>query len=263
MFFVLDLLLGWQYYSARSEIHGYVESYADLLANTRTLLAQHNFSLAAEVPTKHPDMPSLSARLSTLSGKQIRRVAFASRGEVGGAQGGRTVVGTVRQIAAGTWVISYANPVSFDPKHPEQLLSQVVNGDDYEFDKGMGERDALVFDQLYDGKYPIFDACVLVDVGGGRMTGYQQTMLTDLRAAGNPKPIISALDALNSLANSVDKSSQPQDNTIVQIDLGYQSNVSNSPATHGGDNQYWFPVWRIVTSEGVFYVNAFTGELNT
>ncbi|WP_067930355.1 two-component system regulatory protein YycI [Alicyclobacillus kakegawensis] len=261
MFLILDVLLGWQYASARAEMRGYSESYSDLLANTRTLLAEHNFSLAASVPTKHADMASFSASLGGASPAEAAKAAFAGkparesgRGQVAG------VDGSVKGLGQGTWEVEYRRPVPFESKHPEQLLDRVVSGSSYALDRGAGAGGVLVFDQLYGGKYPIFDASVLVDATNQAMTGYQQTLLTKIRATSSPKPIISALDALNSLANSVDKSSQEKDNTIVGIDLGYLGSPSGSAA--GGGKRYWFPVWRIVTDAGVYYVNAFTGELN-
>ncbi|MCL6626919.1 MAG: hypothetical protein K6T68_10095, partial [Alicyclobacillus shizuokensis] len=104
MFLILDVLLGWQYASARAEMRGYSESYSDLLANTRTLLAQHNFSLAASVPTKHADMASFSARLAGASLTQAAKTAFAGKpaGERGRGRGAGPD-GSVKGLGQGTW----------------------------------------------------------------------------------------------------------------------------------------------------------------
>ncbi|MCL6631752.1 MAG: two-component system regulatory protein YycI [Alicyclobacillus herbarius] len=263
MFLILDILLGWQYFSARAEMRGYAESYPDLLANTRTLLAEHNFSLATSVPTKRPDMAPFSARVGGVSLAEAAKAAFAGKPAHRTKDGGLEAAGgQVNALGKGAWTVEYTHPVSYDAKHPEQLLDRMASGSAYAFDGGAGEQDVLVFDQLYGGKYPIFDATIVVDVSGnGAMTGYQQTVLTDIHATSNPKPIISALDALNSLGNAVDNSGQEKDNTIVEIDLGYLSSPSGSGSATGA-NHYWFPVWRILTDTGVYYVNAFTGELN-
>ena len=92
---------------------------------------------------------------------------------------------------------------------------------------------------------------------------YQQSLYGTPKPVGSPKPIISALDALNSLANTVDKSAERQDNVIEDIDLGYALKSPGSAATSAISTNYWFPVWRIVTINNTYYVNAFTGEIET
>ncbi|MCL6593979.1 MAG: hypothetical protein K6T31_08390, partial [Alicyclobacillus sp.] len=50
---------------------------------------------------------------------------------------------------------------------------------------------------------------------------------------------------------------------IRSLALGYVHKLPQA-ATGSGQTagQYWFPVWRVVTDQHVYFVNAYTGEVD-
>lgn len=265
VFLVLDLILGWQYAEARHEAASYTESYSDLVANTKTLLAEHNFSLAAAIPQEHPVMASLQTSDVQVSYKALQKAVFPNaKHPVLNQDSGviQSSYGQLRFETTNTWRVDYTHPLQVDGKGSKALLSYVWNGANYRLDDAMSGGEFEVYDQTYE-QHLLFDAQLIAHKTNGMLSGYEQTATGSIHAAGNPKPTITALEALTSLSNSVDKSGSPKDNVIEHIDLGYALKTQSNA---GGDSseQYWFPVWRVVTSSSQIYdVNAFTGEVNT
>lgn len=262
-FLVLNLVLGWQLYQSRQQMLGYVEPYSDLLANTKTLLAQHNFSLDAQVPENHPNLPSLHAEPVNLSLKDLVHTVFpqATRVNINNSLGvATTQYGRVKLNGDGSWQVSYNNPTSLSNQHLQDLLQNAWHGQEYEPDTATSQSGLLVYLQNYQN-YPVYDSSILIQTGPNQILGYTQTGLTHITPTGQAKPIISALDALDSLAYAVDKSSQLTDNRILRIDLGFARKSGSISASSGASAAYWFPVWRVVTSAQIYYINALTGEV--
>ncbi|MCF8565675.1 two-component system regulatory protein YycI [Alicyclobacillus tolerans] len=264
-FFILDLVLGWQLYQGRQEIIGYTESYSDLLANTKTLLAEHGFSLDAAVPTTHPDMPSLHADPSAPDLKSLAHDVFPQAKSVTvdpTTQVASTASGKVKYLGSGQWQVSFNKPVRIAGSSLSPVMSTIWHGTDYVSDPVLSQSDSMAFLQAYNG-YPIFDAPLWVDVSGNNVMGYTQSAIANISPVGQAKPIISALDALDSLANVVDKSTSSTDNRILRVDLGYARKAAANPSPNAAASTYWFPVWRVVTTGQVYFVNALTGEVET
>lgn len=260
IFLVLDLILGWQLEQSRQALRDYVESYSDLLANTKTLLADRGFTLATDVPSDQPDLSAFEATYSALPPAEVWHIAFPHAKSVK-AEGNAIVTneGQIRVVGIGTWEVAYNLPIAVSAN---DLLTYVWHGADYEPDVIASSPGDTAFDEMYK-TYPIFDARVDFDYDSGTTSGYTQTHLAQFTTTGQPKPIISALDALVSLANSIDKSGNPADNRILNIDLGYAQKIVLDSSTASTLTHYWFPVWRVSTSQQVYYINAFTGEVNT
>jgi regulatory protein YycI of two-component signal transduction system YycFG len=271
-FFILDLILGVQVYQSHQELLGYVESYPDQLANTKTLLAEHGFSLNASVPAEHPDMPFVRANYTTPPLPLLGKTAFPTARSVNDDERVGAVQctdGTLTVTNPGMWKVNY----SACPKVPGDDLSTALHyvwhGDSYVRDTGFEGADTAdsnptVFIMQFN-TFPVFDASIHLDVKDHQLLDYTQTYLENVAASGDKKPTISALDALNNLASTVDKSTQRQDNRILSVQLGYYHKIpGSSPDTdHVPTTSYWFPVWRVMTARETFYVNAFTGEVET
>jgi regulatory protein YycI of two-component signal transduction system YycFG len=262
-FLVLDLVLGFQVIQSRNELQGYVESYSDLLANTKTLLADHGFTLAASIPQDEPNLPSFQAQFSNPELDNLWPVCFPKAKTTKLNFNDGSVVtedGRIKFISPGTWQVMYTNPAPIGSV--VSPLHYVWQGNAYQLDSptsaGGGTQ---TYTQLYDS-LPIFDVTVNLDVESGSLYGFIQTSIQGIAPAGKPQPIISALDALDNLANSVDKTGDGVDNKISRVDLGYAHKISVAPSQSGTvrDN-YWFPVWRVLTDRQIYYVNALTGEV--
>jgi len=264
MFLILDISLGWQLMQSRKEMLGYQESYTDLLANTKTVLADHGLMLAAAVPNTAPDMQSFRAVFAGPALADLAAAAFPKSPIVtADATGGiiMTAMGRLKMVDIGVWQAIYNMPIQV--ANPAAVLPLLWHGSAYAYDSAISTTQSPVYTEKYDG-YPIFDVQATADIESGNLDGYVQTEIEQIATVGNAKPIISALNALNSLANSVDKSSQYPDNKILKIDLGYarKLSVGSIDATTPTSN-YWFPVWRVSTSAQVYFINALTGEVDT
>lgn len=264
-FFLLDLVLGWQVYQSRVEFLGYVESYDDLLANTKTLLAEHGLSLATSVPSIHPSMPSLHADFPNPSIAQLAQTAFrnAKTIEVNLREGtAQAPEGNLLLLGNGMWQVRYTKSPQIPPGGTVTAMPIIWHGSDFTLDQAASSTGTQVFTERYQN-YPIFDAELIVSISNNTVTAYSQSALTNINAVGGVKPVITALDALNSLANTIDKSTGQTDNRILKIDLGYIRKVSVPPSNSPSPpSNYWFPVWRIVTDVHMYFVNALTGEVD-
>lgn len=269
-FLVLDLFLGWQLIQYRQEMRSYTEPYPDLLANTKTLLADHGFVLDTSVPSSEPTLPTLKAAFAKPALKQLARTALPSNGStvhINTKQGtAQSPDGRIKRVSDGTWQVTYKKPQVLTGHTPGRISGQVLkwvpDGNLYRLDSTLQAQGTLLFEQQY-GHFPIFDATVSASVNNSRLYGFLETELTGITAANKPKPVITALDALASLAESMDKSTIGSDNKIDSISLGYAHKLSANSNVNASSSGYWFPVWRIVTGSTIYYINAFSGEVET
>jgi regulatory protein YycI of two-component signal transduction system YycFG len=265
-FFFLDIVLGWQLVESRREMSGYAESETDLLANTRTLLAEHGFSLDAEVPSVHDPMPLISATYVSVPMHELIPVAFHGKKAaniqplMGTAE---TADGKIQVLDDGRWQVQYSASVLWNDAKGKVPPPFVWHPAEYTRDSVSDLPSTIRFIRKYQN-YPVFDATIEVHVTGNRVFSYTQTAIDHIHAVGPSQPVISAIDALTSLANSVDKTNEPDDNKIRNITLGYKQKIAVKPDSEGQESDnYWFPVWRIVTGSQEYFINALTGEVSS
>lgn len=262
-FLGLDIFLFWQLMAGRAEMLGYAESYSDLLANTKTVLAEHGFTLNAKVPQAQPDMPTFQASFAdpkhtTLWHTVFPEAIFAKLSDNG--QVIHTEEGKLQFLTSGTWQVTYSTPRTLS--NPSDGLKYIHNGGMYQLDTALSGAHAVTYDENYD-TYPIFDISTVFELSNAGLNGFTQSEIDNIHVTGTAKPVISALDALNSLANSVDKSSSQADNKILNVDLGYARKVAVEPFSNSSaTGNYWFPVWRVVTNQQIYFINALTGEVD-
>ncbi|EJY56767.1 hypothetical protein URH17368_0732 [Alicyclobacillus hesperidum URH17-3-68] len=261
LFIVLDAVLGWQLYESRQLASDYAESPADLLANTKTLLANHGFSLDTQVPSGQPNLVTFQADLANPKLSALVQAAFPNvKGKLTytGNVGVTTNQGSITVTAQGNWTVEYQSPMQITTTHT--VLSYVYRGSEYTPDPISSDPNHAVYYEMVDN-YPIFDAAIVSTESKGLLVAYSQTLVEHVVANSSPKPVISALDALDSLADAVDKTDTATSSTVVRVDLGYARKVQVASGNQQVLQSYWFPVWRIVTTAGTYYVNAFTGEV--
>lgn len=276
-FLFLDCFLGWQVIGRRQAQVAYVEPYSDMLANTRTLLSEHGMSLDATVPQSHAKMSLLTATyanpsLLAIAAASIPKGEKAQLDETAGTL--KTSDGTIQIVDRGRWLVEYQSPFVKGISKPGDVLKDVWNAGIYKIDEAPPPTTSLQQDktnqkqynfvQVYQ-TYPIFDASVVATVSDQALSTFQQTSVTGIKPVGDAKPTINALDALDSLASSIDKTLTAPDDRILQIELGYAHKPTgqSTPSSSLTNVNYWSPVWRITTSLAVYYVNAYTGEVNT
>lgn len=259
LFLVLDGLLAWQLESSRQLLNGYVESRSDLLANTKTLLASHGLTLTVEIPTKQPQLTSFQASLGTPPLAAVAKAVFPHETNLQ-FNADKTQVssnkGQISLLSNGSFEITFAQPQPTGPNHSPK--SYAYQPDNYTVDSVTSTTKQMVFLQVYKN-YPIFDSEIVTQQTKNNLTSLTETEISSIQPTNAPRPVISALDALDSLANAVDKSAHRKDNKILKVDIGYARKVQLYQV--GNTANYWFPVWRVVTQQQTYYVNAFTGEV--
>ncbi|MCL6636541.1 MAG: hypothetical protein K6T26_01220 [Alicyclobacillus sp.] len=283
-FLCLDLFLAWQIVESRRTMAGYIGSYNDLLANTKTILSEHGLILKAQVPADHPDLPLLQADWAQPPLAALAQAVFANNGPVTldrAEQSAHAGAGTLKLLGPGHWQVSYVPPLTL-PAASDGVPPGVWQGAQYTEDLTAPETpQRRVFVQHFAG-LPVFDAAVVADYAAGRLVGYVQTMVQNLTASGDARPTLSALDALNDLAGAVEPDTEtgPYQETatgatgtegvggthrevIRSLALGYVHKLPQATTGQGQTGgQYWFPVWRVVTDAHIYFVNAYTGEVD-
>lgn len=286
-FLVLDVILAWQVVQSRQEFAGYRESYPDLLANTKTLLSEHGLVLVAQVPTEHPAMAFLDAAPAVPSAAELSAAAFGHVNPVQVVDGGKQIispVGVLRRLQPGSWAVRYTSPRSLQGNNTQGGASFLWLSDAFQVDPaqsptqsglpplpGQGPDNSslwtgttVVLDQRYQG-FPLFDVTATLYSQDHRLLGFRQQAVDNPHPVGKTKPILTAIDALDNLANVVDKQVQQADNRIVSVQLGYVHKATQTLSQDAAlrTPNYWFPVWRVITTSTTYDINAFTGEVLT
>ncbi|WP_018131047.1 two-component system regulatory protein YycI [Effusibacillus pohliae] len=250
-FLLLDIVLGYQYWQARTEQASYVQSFAEQLAEVRELLASQKWELRTEVPKTTPELGFLQVRYLPLPPDEwAKRIGGGKLLHQGPGQ--VTVDLSEKHIAVN---LEEDNP---GDKALAQIGAKLSPKETYQYDRKLQEsKDSGIIQylQMYNN-YPIFSAPLELVVQGGKLIRYQQTALNVVGEGGGRKQVISALHALRSLSESIDKSGKRADNRVIrEIRLGYYSKPFNA------DEWYLIPMWRILSDREVYYVNALTGEV--
>lgn len=273
-FLFLDCVLGWQVYAEHQTQVAYVESYSDLLANTKTLLSENGLILNVSVPQTHDDMSALQGAFAEPSLSQLTDSVFPGDKQVQVDENAGQVKsqsGVLQVISTGLWTVNYTKPLP-DVHAASDILSRAWQGNQYQEDAtdsiGTSDKSQATgynFFETYQS-YPIFDANITVSMSGGKLKSFQQTSVANLKSVGSPKPTISALDALDSFANSINQMMAAPGGKVLDVEMGYAQKVAGDTAPDTSTSAsagYWFPVWRIVTTQDTYFVNAYTGEVNT
>lgn len=250
-FLLLDIVLGYQFWKMRNEQAGYVQSFSEQLNEVQELLASQKWEIQTEVPRVTASLGYLHVQYLGASAEEWKKrvsnpnLMFKGPGQV-------TVDLTDKDIQA------HLQDVNLGERLWSQLAAWVWPRELYRYDRiyEMGKGIGVVkYLQVFNG-YPIFSAPIDVVIQGDRATRYSQVVLEVIREEGSKKQVISAVHALRSLSESIDKTSKSNDNRIIRdIRLGYYSK------TYNADEWYLTPVWRVLTDQEVFYVNALTGEV--
>jgi regulatory protein YycI of two-component signal transduction system YycFG len=273
-FFLLDLLLGYQYYAVCNVEAGTVQSFEEQMAEVRDLLQSRNLILGTDVPKETPELGFLRVRYAQVDPKRAASKllknpqlvdttnSHPSWVQYQGDKGTFTYKGSgelLYDVTPMHITLSPDDPKIFDRLYAE-IGTFVWNPLSFGGDRVIkqGENDATVrYVQMYQN-YPIFSAPIHVTLQNGQVTLIQQSALEIIGEEGNKKPVISAVSALRSLAESMDKSTVPEHNRVIRdIRLGYFSKPFNT------DSWYLAPMWRITTDQNVYFVNGMTGELET
>ncbi|PWK16532.1 two-component system regulatory protein YycI [Tumebacillus permanentifrigoris] len=271
-FLLLDLLLGTQYYNAQREAAEYVQSFTAQLTELKDVLSERKMTLQTEVPRETPTMHFVQAShpkalvtdiaRDTLSGAKLVEddkskgtMKFKTNyGEFGVTGNGfftmrylpsRHVEGDLNSPKLGSAVLAKIDKTIW---HQDLYREDIVNHD----------RTVIRYLQSYQ-KYPVFSALLEVHLQNSEIVGYNQKALEVGVEQEGGQRVLSAISALRAVAESLDPGSLmnvKEPVAIHDIKLGYYS-----PNYDDADVWYLWPMWRIVTDQKVYYVNAFTGQV--
>ncbi len=272
VFLLLNAFLAVQLWVLHSAISVYAEPQSDQLANAKSALLMDHVRVDAPIPAS-PEEPLSMLRVtpSPVSLRAYADIVLPVRSAapprlVKGRWQIDTPYGSVRQLERGSFSVTFAPShagLGRIPVRPAHFFSDLkrwfskhgYNFHDYETlsswsAHGVHEE---TFVQQYQG-YPLFGAHLEIQVKGGWLYGFTQTVLV-VRGAQPPRAINTAANALLSLASFLDRAKINVDNTIVGIQLGYGSGITSDT------EWYLAPMWRVASRLGIFYINAFTGEV--
>lgn len=163
-------------------------------------------------------------------------------------------VDRVKETEEGAEVRFFA-PVTIDG-HPgtgrfqEMLKKKIALADAYFFDSLLSSEGKVVYTQRIDHS-PIFSSRLELFVNGMEWMGYRITY-TKATVKGPPRKIISLYSALSVL---VENGILREGEKVIDISAGYYWEKYDQ------DLKLLVPVWRVVHSRGVHYVNGFIGTV--
>ena len=270
-FLLLDILLGYQYYTAREQAQEYVQSFSSQLQELKDLLRERHMVLQTDVPKDTPMMSFLQVSHLNQNVRQIvdeklhdPQVIEDDRSK--GRMKFLTAEGEFVASSDGYFSMKYAEPLRFEAdsaKFGANILAAITptvwHSERYREDIISKDRSVVWYLQSYD-KYPIFSAILEVHLQNSQIIGYNQKALEIGAVQDDGQRVLSAIQAVRSVAESPEPWRRGTDpNTTIaikDIKLGYYSQ-------NYADADVWYlaPMWRIVTDQKVYFVNAFTGQV--
>lgn len=271
VFLLLNAFLASQLWALHTAISVYAEPQSDQLANAKSALLLDHVQVNASIPASPGPLAMLRATPSPVSLQTYADAVLPAQKPgaprwVHGHWEVRAAAGTVTELGRGRFSVVFAaarrgpGRILVRKTHFLGDLKRWFSKHGYNFSEygilsswsAHGVREET-FAQQYQG-YPLFGARLDVLVKGGWLVGFTQTV-QNVRGAQSPRAVNTAANALLSLASFLDRTRINGDNTIVDVRLGYYSGVVTDTAW------YLAPTWRIASHAGVFYANAFTGEV--
>lgn len=271
-FFLLDLLLGYQFFADRNQEVGSIQTSAEQLTEVKDLLQSRQLELAADVPQETPSLGFLHVQYAQVDARSVAEKWLTHPHMISAGNGQPLQVcyqgpqGKFTYFVPGRLVYDFSAPSITISPEDESLFDHLYGKMGYFLwkpvnyigdriiPKGAGET-VVRYVQLY-GKYPLFSAPLDVYIRNGRVTSIHQTVLQVLGQEESGQPVLPALGALQSLASSLEKKpASKQVRAIREIRLGYYSKPYNA------ESWYMTPVWQIIAGRDVYYVNALTGEV--
>lgn len=271
-FLMLDLMLGYQYFSAKQQAQGYVQSFAAQSQEVRELLREHRMILQAEVPKDTPEMSFVQVSrpktaIHEIVTKTLHDAQLIENDKSRETMKFRSREGEFGVTGDGYFTMKLQPPIQMDTGNSRlgfyvmQRMSQLI------WQSGLYREDMTVpagkdstvvrYLQSYD-KYPIFSAMLEIHLQNSQIVLYNQKALQVGAKQEHSQRVLSALSALKSITEMGDHGpgTQTAMTVIRDIQLGYYS-----PNYADADVWYLVPVWRIVTDQRSYYVNAFTGQV--
>ncbi|MGZ4031989.1 MAG: two-component system regulatory protein YycI [Tumebacillaceae bacterium] len=274
-FLILDVLLGYQYYTAQQQAQEYVQSYSTQLQELKDVLKAHKLVLQTDVPKETPIMRFLQVSRPKQPSTEIVNSLFQNARMIENDKN----KGTMKFHAdEGDFTVSPDSSfaMQYDPYLPingsesnaklaVQVLQKIApnlwQSSKYAEDiTTMESKDhtTIHYVESYD-KYPVFSTDLTVELQNSQIIGYNQKALSIGSEEENGQHVLSAISAIRSITDTLDPkmlAKQTGNTAIRDIKLGYYS-----PNYDDADVWYLVPMWRVMIGQSLYYVNAFTGQV--
>lgn len=271
-FLLLDLLLGYQFYSAQKEAAEYVQSFSAQLQELRDVLTERKLVLQTDVPKETPVMYFVQAshpkdRLVDIANRTFRDVQIIEDDKSKGTMKFMTNAGEFAVTGNGYYTMRYLptrrvegdlNSTKLGSVVMAKVENSVWHQELYKEDLVSRDRTLVRYLQSFQ-KYPIFSAVLEVHLQNSEIVSYNQKALEVGEQQESGQRVLSAISAVRAVAESLDPVSLQSVKEAVgihDIKLGYYS-----PNYDDADVWYLWPMWRIITDQKTYYVNAFTGQV--
>ncbi|BAU26301.1 regulatory protein YycI of two-component signal transduction system YycFG [Aneurinibacillus soli] len=237
-FLLLDLFLGYQI------IHSYNRDRAGMPqgelipSSMEELLQSRHIKLAVDIPAGTPEMYYLYVRFTGFTG-HMAKLTGQSETE---SQGNGVIV---------TFDGPLLVPNSEDRMDLLKFMEPYIPfSSDYLYDTRSSSTYTAHYVQTYQ-RYPLFSVPMDIRMKGSRVFGYSQTHV-QIISQGNGRRVIPALTAVRTL---LDNGYIRYGESISDISIGYYGHM------YDADIQVLAPVWRIIHTNGMQYVNGITGAI--
>jgi len=234
-FLLLDLFLGHEVYKVRV-LGEPASSRADATADaTRDLLELWGIRVEIPLPETAPNVAVLYVR---------------SPYDLGAVRAGGKQVWEYQGLLLAVWKRALRVTSPRPDAVAERLADEVFRFPEYRYDPVQSLGSRHVFVQTVNN-LPLFDVTVEATVENGVLRGYVQRY-AEVRQMGLAYPAVPPQAALFTLVRN---GLLPPGAVVRHVELGYTGYPT------GSEEQALLPVWRILASGRVYYVNAITGGI--
>lgn len=236
-FLLLDLFLGYQLWQDRRQQNVLGQITQLQVEELKQKLKQEGIVYPEDLTDQMPEM-----RYMNLSSNALKEQDFS---------------GNLNEIRWENDVVQvqFKNAVQISPKNTDQERNEIIQNyihffDQYAFDPMLSTDKQWIFLQKIND-YPVFTSSIKIDFSDAGWSGYKQSYYqpTD---PGVSRKVVSAFTALTVL---LDNEILQEGEEVKQVILGYY--IENYDA----DVRVLVPVWRVIHTNGIHYVNGFTGTL--
>jgi regulatory protein YycI of two-component signal transduction system YycFG len=236
-FLLLDLFLGYQVIMSQNRDIETAPQGELIPSSLEELLKTRNIKLDTEIPSETPEMNYVNVRFTSFA-HHLQTLT----GQILGQQGVGVMVKFNEPVPLSNFVNKTEMLKSLEP--------YAAYARDYVFDAKRSSSTVQRYVQKY-GKYVIFSAPLEIVLAQDRMIGYKQIHVQIVNQ-GTGRKIIPAFTAVRTL---LDNGYIRYGEKILDVSIGYYGHM------YDADIQVLAPVWRVVHSEGVHYVNGLTGAV--
>ncbi|OXM84553.1 two-component system regulatory protein YycI [Paenibacillus rigui] len=227
-FFMLNVVLGYQLWTTRSDLLEFDANTASAAEEIQRLLKSKNIQVSVEMPKEIPRLKEIVVKFDEKM-KSDKKIPVSAPFKYSPILG----KGATKDAAA---------------------RAVIPNMDAYQYDPVLSVNGVYVFHQLYNG-VPMFEVKLELNEQNGLITSYSQGYV-EVQSESDQKEqkVISPYTVLRSLIETY----FPSGSVVNSIKLGYHGQVFNS------QTMFMVPYWRVSLGNGdgdIYYVNALNGAV--